>query len=326
MKDASVTCLNAPSVKLTANGGSCLYRQEVTLEGGKKYTLSAYAKCQNVDGIFGTYVRLSKKSNPLDCVTSTGIYGTTEGALNNGMAADGWERVCVTLDRTSITGSEAYYVELVLASTGGTAWFACPQLEEGGVMNHVNLLSNSDFRYTAASGTQILPLDWTKADNVLTSGVTGVHDRGDDPSFPDALSGKYLAIEGVPNKAYVGFVQTMDLSGKAGDLFTLGGWMNSRSVPFGAETKVEGRLALLLRFKKSSGSWSDYIPYDFNSEWVGWQFACFAAAAPNDYTQVEMSISYLYNCNVSEFTNFFLYREAFGECAKWAESPYARTA
>lgn len=140
-----------------------------------------------------------------------------------------------------------------------------------------------------------------------------MHDRGDDPSFPDALSGKYLAIEGVPNKAYVGFVQAMDLSGKAGDLFTLGGWMNSRSVPFGAETKVEGRLALLLRFKKSSGSWSDYIPYDFNSEWVGWQFACFAAAAPNDYTQVEMSISYLYNCNVSEFTNFFLYREAFGE-------------
>ena len=124
VKDASVTCLNAPSVKLTAKGGSCLYRQEVTLEGGKKYTLSAYAKCQNVDGIFGTYVRLSKKSNPLDCVTSTGIYGTTEGALNN-----------------------------------GTAWFACPQLEEGGVMNHVNLLSNSDFRYTAASGTQILPLD-----------------------------------------------------------------------------------------------------------------------------------------------------------------------
>lgn len=159
VKDASVTCLNAPSVKLTANGGSCLYRQEVTLEGGKKYTLSAYAKCQNVDGIFGTYVRLSKKSNPLDCVTSTGIYGTTEGALNNGMAADGWERVCVTLDRTSITGSEAYYAELVLASTGGTAWFACPQLEEGGVMNHVNLLSNGDFRYTAASGTQILPLD-----------------------------------------------------------------------------------------------------------------------------------------------------------------------
>ena len=313
VKDASVTCLNAPSVKLTANGGSCLYRQEVTLEGGKKYTLSAYAKCQNVDGIFGTYVRLSKKSNPLDCVTSTGIYGTTEGALNNGMAADGWERVCVTLDRTNITGSEVYYAELVLASTGGTAWFACPQLEEGGVMNHVNLLSNSDFRYTAANGTQMLPLDWTKASNVLTSGVTGVHDRGDDPSFPDALSGKYLAIEGVPNKAYVGFVQAMDLSGKAGDLFTLGGWMNSRSVPFGAETKVEGRLALLLRFKKSSGSWSDYIPYDFNSEWVGWQFACFAAAAPNDYTQVEMSISYLYNCNVSEFTNFFLYREAFGE-------------
>lgn len=311
-KDTTNTCLNVPSAKLTANGGESMYRQTVTLEGRKKYTLSAYLKCSGVTGN-GAFVRLTKTNNASEKAQSTALTGTTDAALGNGMAADGWERVCVTIDRTAETSSATYSADLVLAATAGTAWFAAPQLEEGGVMNHVNLLSNGDFRYTATSGTYTVPTDWTAASNTLTTGNTGVHLRTDDSTFPSALSGNYLAIDGVPNKNYVGFQQNVNLSGKSGDLFTLGGWMDSQSVPFGVESPVDMRLALLLRFKKSDGTYSAYQTYKFNNEWVGWQFACFAASAPNDYVQIEFTISYVQNCNVSKFTNFFLYREAFGE-------------
>ena len=310
-KDTSATCLGMPSVKLTAKtSGESYYRQEVTLAAKTKYTFSAYVKTQNISGAFGAYLRLSKKSNVFDNVCGDALYGTTAAAIGNGLATDGWERVYVTIDHTA-SSSETYYADMVVVADSGMAWFACPQLEIGSVMNTVNLLSNSDFHLSTASGSQMLPDDWSKATNTLSTSKTGVCSRSTDNTFPTALSGNYLAIEGTPNKStYVGFVQTINVAGKSGDVFTLGGWVDSHSVPIGSSKM---RLSLLFRVKKTNGSWDAYKTFTFNDEWVGWQFGCFAAAASADYTQVEITVCYVSNCNVSKFTNLFLYREAFGE-------------
>lgn len=310
-KDTAVTCLGLTSVKLTAiSTGESRYRQEVTLAANTKYTFSAYVRTQNVSGIFGAYLRLSRKSNVFDNVCGDALYGSTAAAVGNGLPTDGWERVYVTLDHTANT-DEVYYADMVLAADSGTAWFACPQLETGGVMNTVNLISNGDFHLTTTSGAQTLPVDWSKAANTLATDKTGVFARGTDSTFPSALSGNYLAIEGVPNKTtYVGFVQTINVSGKSGDIFTLGGWADSHSIPLSGNNS---RFSFLFRVKKTTGSWTSYTPYSFNTEWVGWQFGCFAVAASADYTQAELTICYIANCNISKFTNIFLYREAFGE-------------
>ena len=303
--DTTERCMNAPSVRLTGGSGEARYRQEVALEAGKEYTFSAYLKCTNVTGETGAYLRL-RKADGTEEALSDGVTGSTEAASNNGLPTDGWERIKVTF---SPAASGSYYADLVLDAPSGTAWFACPQVETGPVPNSFNIVSNGDFRYTAVSGAQTLPADWSKAAYTLNTAATGVKPGTEANGFPCALSGNILAVEGVPSKDYVGFVQTYNLSGATGDIFTLGGWANSKSVANGGKVY---RFSLLLRMKKADGTWSAYTDCKLNPEWCGWQFASFAAVAPCDYVQVELTISYLWNCNIAQFSNIFLHREAFG--------------
>ena len=307
VKDTSARCLNVPSEKITANSSEGYARQEVTLAANTTYTFSAYVKTSGVAGT-GAFLRLRKKSSASSAVTSVPLTGTTLAAVNNGMAADGWERVRVTINHNA-SASEAYYADMVLAATSGTAWFAAPQLETGPLANNFNIVSNGDFRYTYTSGSQTLPSDWTSGTNNGTTATTGVFAGSTDPDFPEALSGNYLAIEGFPDMGSVGFIQSLDIAGQKGDVYTIGGWANSHSVP---HASTPYRFSLLLRIQKTDGSWSPYARFNFNEEWTGWQFASFAAVAGYDYQKVQLYVAYINNCNVSQFSNIFFHREAFG--------------
>ena len=311
VKDSTTTCMGVPSAKLTSSASeNSVYRQEVTLQPNTKYTFSAYVKVQNVGGNAGAFLKIRKKTDEYNMMVSDGLFGTTTAAPSDGMPTDGWQRISATYDHNS-TVAEDFYVEMILfKNAGGTAWFACPQLETGAVMNVVNFITNGDFAHSTLSGSQYLPNDWSKAANTFTTSDTGVKSRSTDPTIPSALSGNYLSIEGSPDRAFVGFVQTLNMAGKSGDLFTLGGWVDSYSIPVNGNT---GRHSLLFRVKKTDGTWSGYQDFVFNTERVGWQFGCFAVSAPADYQQVEVTISYINNCNVSKFTNIFLSREAFGQ-------------
>lgn len=311
VKDSTTTCMGVPSAKLTSSASeNSVYRQEVTLQPNTKYTFSAYVKVQNVGGTAGAFLKIRKKTDENNMMVSDSLFGTTAAAASDGMPTDGWQRISATYNHNSAV-AEAFYVEMILfKNAGGTAWFACPQLETGAVMNVVNFITNGDFAHSTLSGSQYLPNDWSKAANTFTTSDTGVKSRSTDPTIPSALSGNYLSIEGAPNRAFVGFVQTLNMAGKSGDLFTLGGWVDSYSIPVNGNT---GRHSLLFRVKKTDGTWSSYQDFIFNTERVGWQFGCFAVSAPADYQQVEVTISYINNCNISKFTNIFLSREAFGQ-------------
>ena len=241
-------------------------------------------------------------------MTSDVITGTTDAAVGNELPTDGWERIRVTLN--ALTASAQAYVELVCSAASGTAWFACPQLETGEVMNAFNLVSNGDFRYTTTSGAQTLPLDWDQGANNLTTANTGVFAASTDSTFPSALEGNYVQVEGRPDKSLMGFVQYYDMTGKAGDIFVVGGWADGKSIP-NADSRDKG-FTLALSLKKSDGTWIDPAVYPFNDEWVGWQQNCYAAAAGYDYTQIALYILYTGNCNKAKFTNIFLHREAYG--------------
>ena len=119
--------------------------------------LSRYSGLE-VSGYFFPYSALAYTAGAFEAVSSDGLTGTTDAAVGNELPTDGWERIRVTLE--ALTAPAQAYVELVCNATGGTAWFACPQLETGEVMNAFNLVSNGDFRYTEVSGAQTLPLDW----------------------------------------------------------------------------------------------------------------------------------------------------------------------
>ena len=57
--------------------------------------------------------------------------------------AEGWERLSVSFP--FIYGTDiSVTVDLVCDASAGTLYWACPQLEEGSLANHFNMLSDGD--------------------------------------------------------------------------------------------------------------------------------------------------------------------------------------
>ncbi|MDL2205638.1 hypothetical protein LJC33_01860 [Eubacteriales bacterium OttesenSCG-928-N13] len=159
-------CLSCASMKLVRKlDGALRYSQRVKLEPGEDWTLSAYVKVKDVlrrplqvdnEGEAqafvpgdGAYMRVYPVGmTPADGVRGEGISGSTEDAFEDGMAADGWERMRLSFKSPASAQPVDMMVEFVLDGESGTAYFAAPQLERGLVANPVNLLSNGDFFLT----------------------------------------------------------------------------------------------------------------------------------------------------------------------------------
>ena len=309
-KDTAVTCMGAPSIKFAPDSACMEYRQEVTLKAETTYVFSAYVKTLDCIEAEAAYISLQNKNNALDAAASTPVFGTTEAAIGNELPTDGWERIHVVYHH-SATVDETFYAKFNHGAVG-TAWFACPQLEEGSIVNPVNLVSNGDFRYTYTSGSQTLAREWTAGPNNLTTAASSVFAASNDSTFPEALIGNYIQVEGVPSKNSIGYIQQFDLRGSAGDVFVVGGWANAKSVP-NADTANRGfGIAMRLK-KKSDGTWINYYMLPFNEEWVGWQFGSWALVAGYDYTAIDMTLVYTHNCGLAKFSNLFMYREQFGQ-------------
>ena len=55
-------------------------------------------------------------------------------------------------------------------------------------------------------GAQPLPLDWGQGPNNLNTAAPGVFAASTDATFPSALEGNYVQVEGRPDKTLMGFV------------------------------------------------------------------------------------------------------------------------
>ena len=316
-KDTTVTCMSAPSIKFTPVSACMEYRQEVTLKANTTYVFSAYVKTQDCILEEAAYISIQKKDNFFDSASSKSVYGTTETAIGNELPTDGWERIHAVYHHTASV-DEAYYVKFMHGASG-TAWFSCPQLEEGSIVNPVNLVSNGDFRYTYASGDQTLANDWTVGPNNLATANSSVFSASTDSTFPEALSGNYIQVEGRPDQNGVGYIQQFDLRGSAGDVFVVGGWADAKSVPNATTANKGFGIAMRLK-KKSDGQWINYYMLPYNEEWVGWQFGSWALVAGYDYTAIDMTLVYTHNCGNAKFSNLFMYREQFGQSYDYDEN------
>jgi RHS repeat-associated protein len=327
-------CLNLKSMKLVRKSatGDLYYRQQVTLEKGKTYTLSAFVKTDDIEkngSSEGAFMRLRLTTGNAETVAaSASLEGDTEDDMEEGLPTDDWERQRMTYTVPSGDGTMDLYVEFVNNGISGTAWFAAPQLEEDVVANSVNLLSNGDFllTQTESGGSRTFPLDWVKGKGVGSSSAIGVYERESDPTsnsydpYPEKLSGKYLKlISGAQKEAQdTYFYQNVYMSGKKGDVFFAGGWASAKAMP--GSTAGARQFALVVQFYckpkgKSSYKWytgkGGKLP--FNSEWVGWQAAGGAVGAPYSYAQVRVYLTYKGQPNAGKFSNVFLFREEFGK-------------
>lgn len=284
--------VSSKSVKISSTASSIqALLQAPSTTAGKTYTLSANIKTENViSATHGATVEIVKSTpNGNSSFVGDLITGTTDPEINNGFVT-----VRTTVSLASDENIARIGVGLYNAS--GTMWIDSVQLEEGDTANKINLLSNSSFEKN--TGSSALPTGYTAN---FTAGAAG------GSTSADKHSGSYsLKISGsatVKRYAY----QTLNLSGKAGDVYSMGGWARANAVANHSSNGVTD-------FKLTAGVYytnGDYVefPFDLNEYTTDWQYVFGNFVMKNDYNKILIYCSYNYNANTAYFDDMFLYRD-----------------
>ena len=126
---------------------------------------------------------------------------------------------------------------------------------------------------------------------------------------------KMIKITGDPNTPK-NFRQTVKVTGKKGDIFTLYGWAKSLGIPNEVEEKdVSSRhksARISIHIFKTDGS----VQYE-NAMIVngteGWQFISKQIVANGDYNEIRVYLMFNRNANTIYYDNIGLFKEEFGE-------------
>lgn len=279
-------------IKRTANSGSFGVQPTssyyCTVEPGKTYTLSAYVKTSGMSGSgIGAYLALMLSGSTV--ATSEAITTTQD-----------WIRLEVTYTHPA-TSSTTSIVPCLQNDTSGTAYFDCVQFEKSANASRYNLIENGDFHHTSG---------WTN------NSACGSNDRRVSSSGTAAAEMNSYAYrvygEATKDKQVS---QTVNVSGSAGDVFSVAGWAKGDSVPM--VEKSNRRFAILAHFNYTTTSSSDEADtlVAFNpgaDSSVNWQYVADRIVAKKAYDSITISLLYSYDTNVVYFDGIQLFKEEFG--------------
>ena len=289
------------STKGNVIGGSAKFYQTLTdpyplwlgqdftnLDGGY-YTLSAYVNTA------GATLRGSGAVAYIEVKTPSGsAYTWSASAAVLKTESAEWKRICVTSYIPQ--GYTARIKFGFLDSTvSGTAWFDNIQFEKGETPSSFNLLKNSDFKNGKT--------DWVSAGTVTATAISG-------DNKPPVTNGISISptVEGNSR-----IVQTINISGNSGDVFSVGAWARADSVVLDAKgKKATPRYSIALEFYKD-GVYKSSSMISANPAYNGWQFVTGKAIATTDYTHVQFYCIYNSNANIGYFAMPYVYREEYGQ-------------
>ncbi len=282
--------ISSSSAKMSGTAeGYYVIMQTPRSEEGKTYTLSTYMKWENVVSSNGGGVGLEIVTNwnGSQYFYTTGFStGTSDPAVENGFVR--FEKTI-----TLTPGETINRVTAGLYSATGTVWVNGIQLEEGDTANHVNLLSNSGFEQNSAGTTA--------------------------PSYFGNVSAQYGALTAEDKKhgavsyriygdadIHQDIFQTVNVSGKAGDVFSYGGWAKAEAAP-----KNDMNNACSFRFcvEIIGPAGSQWENLDLNMHVNDWQYATKTLVTNIDYTAIKLYLCYNNNVNTAYFDSVFLYRD-----------------
>ena len=283
--------------KFTVSSGNKLYlRQTVSVTADKTYTLSGYAQSLGAKA----YLEVTAGAQTFRSIPVE-LKGTeTQTELT---------RTQVTFKVPSGVSSITCDMAAEGTASGTIAWWDSAQLEEGETANHVNLIENSQMKRTASSG---LPNCWT-AD---TNSANYLSWQGRDDclnQLPEHLPGDTMHVAGRFDRT-VRVYQAINVSGQKGDRLTVGGWASSYAKKIDTLNSIYCRIQVWF-CSGNSTVWSNWHlggKVDFNREEGNWQFGCGSVTAPVDFNWIRVAIYYNKQMNFADFTNLFLYKEAYG--------------
>lgn len=279
------------SIKITKsdNVSKQYSTQTASLTKGKTYTFSAYVKTASVSNTNGKGALISVYYH-----NSAGVWQQVDSNYVNG--TNDWQRLQTTFTLPTDASDGTVLTRLTLFQETGTAYFDCMQLEEGSIANRYNLVENPDFTYGSTTPTYWNQVTGSASSNIYTT-VSG------GPSYMDS---KVFGIAGNANELR-NINQTIEVKGKKGDIFTIGGWAKGDTVPI---TDSSRYYALDLKIKRTDGTYQ-YIVVPFNQDSSDWQYVSDIATADSDYTEVTIYAIYHHNQNTAYFDGLQLYVEPF---------------
>jgi len=283
------TYISPKSVKITSTAsGIQALLQSPSTTAGKTYTISANIKTENIVSSIGRGAAIEVVTN-----TSSGqkwymsdfVSGTTDTLIN-----DGYKKLTVTVN----LAPDEYILRIGvgLYHASGTVWIDSVQVEEGDTANAINLISNSSF------------------ENGTSSFITNFgSSTGNGASTAQNQSGSYSCqIAGYPSQTR-SICQRVNISGKAGDVYSLGGWGKANSVPTTySNLNLKPNFRMYLNVYNGSSVVESY-EIKFNEYISDWQYVSKAVVLKNNYTMLEVFFTYDYNCNTAYFDDMFLYRD-----------------
>ena len=277
------------SVKIvSASEVSEVITQYPDIREAATYTLSGYLKYDNVESVHnGAGIEIViYNGKTYRYAYSDFLTGTSDPDINSG-----FEHFSTTV--TLSAGERIQKVTAGLYNASGTVWIDCLQLETGNTPNNVNLLTNSGFEKNSGNNT------------VPTGYVSTVLNEDEGCVTSDKIEGSYAFKLVGNNTAYKSLGQNLSISGKAGDVYSFGGWGKANSVPL--EDKTGNFLvALAITYTDGTTEWSNA---QFNTFVTDWQFAATTYVVKKDYVSLKVSLGYDRNCNIAFFDNVFLFKD-----------------
>lgn len=237
---------------------------EIPVEKNTTYTISAYVKTTG----------MASSGNGLCLVVdSPGRSRFSEKIKGN----TNWRRIEMTFTTQSDVSQLKVFARL---QSKGTAYVDCIQLEKQPTASRYNLIENGEF--TQAGSTTAAPYGWNPGNGSWV-------DLNDGRKAP-GLNTKMYTIQGDPNKN-MRLLQNVSAQGKAGDVYSLGGWAIGNFVP----TTDEGRMfGIIGQFNYKDGT-SKQVKVNFNSDLKNdlvWQYACERMVAEKEYTSITVLLAF----------------------------------
>jgi RHS repeat-associated protein len=301
-RDTTEKKFGAYSVRIenTSTSSNNYYIQSTNVAKGKTYTFSAWVKTSNiVSGSWGAHLQVK-------CKDANG-----EWLLFNSQKLSGtndWTRLDLEFTLPADSTSNTIYVTVVNAYCTGVSYFDGAQLEQSDVVNRYNLVQNGDMTVSTSG----VPNFWTKnadCSSTEVAATTSDPDRG-------LLDNNVFKIVGDATKSRQ-LIQTIMVSGAAGDSFSFGGWGKASSAPLATPYPKGGtysrRFAIHVDIMNGSTGVGS-VEAIFNDFSNMWQYLSGRIVASGSYDRVVISLVYAKNCNTAWFDGIQLYKEEFGQC------------
>lgn len=287
------------------NNGTYSYSREETYSGARSLKLtnpesgSYYTfYCQELEAPKGKTYTLSSKVKSLDLASNEGgqlfvYYYDANGVLVRPQSefirdTNGWSEYNFTFTYPENATSKLF-VCIGLMGCKGTIYYDDIQLEEGTVANQCNMIENSVFDYSGNNEKSWIKYNTNSMwDSVATSGNTNLFRLYGDTSQRK------------------GIYQNVVTSGKAGDVFSVSGWV------YAGGTRAKGNTCNTIAI--------NVIAHDNTEQWLSigintsdqWQFVQQEFVAKHDYKLIQIYFCFYENVNEAYITNVALYKDYFG--------------